>query len=316
MMMSFEGYSFCKPHSASYARVSFQAAYLKVHHPAEFMAAVISNQGGFYSTFAYVSEARRMGLAIAPPDVNRSRITWGGADGTLRVGLMAVKGVSAAILARIVAERDRQLFMDGGDFFGRTRCDEAEARALIDAGALDGLGGAACRAQLGWGLALWQKRRRKQRTRPADRLFATATSIPAPAFPAETPSRRLWREFAVLGFLCDRHPLYLFERQLAGVQRIKAAHLHRHAGRRVRLAGWLITGKRVRTKHGDPMEFLSFEDETALIEATFFPRVYARFCHLLETGHPYLLTGTVDEDWGAHTLNVQHVTRLSGTAGG
>jgi DNA polymerase-3 subunit alpha/error-prone DNA polymerase len=55
MMMSFSGYSFCKPHSASYARVSFQAAYLKVHHPAEFMAAVISNQGGYYATFAYVS---------------------------------------------------------------------------------------------------------------------------------------------------------------------------------------------------------------------------------------------------------------------
>ena len=70
MTMSFAGYSFCKPHSASYARVSFQAAYLKTHYPAEFMAAVISNQGGFYSTFAYVSEARRMGLAILPPDVN------------------------------------------------------------------------------------------------------------------------------------------------------------------------------------------------------------------------------------------------------
>jgi DNA polymerase-3 subunit alpha/error-prone DNA polymerase len=227
---------------------------------------------------------------------------------------MAVKGVSAVTLARIVAERDRQLFMDGGDFFRRTRCDEAEARALIDAGALDGLGGAVCRAQLRWELALWQKRRREQHARPVDGLFATGTPLPAPVFPAEIQSRRLWREFAVLGFLCDRHPLSLFKTQLTGVQRIKAVHLHRHSGRRVRLAGWLITGKRVRTKHGDPMEFLSFEDETALIETTFFPRTYVRFCHLLETGHPYLLTGTVDEDWGAHTLNVQHVARLGGTA--
>ena len=60
--MSFAGYSFCKPHSASYAQVSFKSAYLRTHYPAEFIAAVISNQGGFYSTFAYVSEARRMGL--------------------------------------------------------------------------------------------------------------------------------------------------------------------------------------------------------------------------------------------------------------
>jgi DNA polymerase-3 subunit alpha/error-prone DNA polymerase len=88
MMMSLSGYSFCKPHSASYARVSFQAAYLKVHHPAEFMAAVIRKQGGFYSTFAYVSEARRMGLTILPPDVNRSEIRWSGHDKSIRVGLL------------------------------------------------------------------------------------------------------------------------------------------------------------------------------------------------------------------------------------
>ena len=72
MMMSFDGYSFCKPHSASYARVSFQAAYLKTHYPAEFMAAVISNQGGFYSTFGYVSEAKRLGLTVLHPDVRNN----------------------------------------------------------------------------------------------------------------------------------------------------------------------------------------------------------------------------------------------------
>ncbi|MBF0530038.1 MAG: DNA polymerase III subunit alpha, partial [Deltaproteobacteria bacterium] len=94
MIMSFSGYSFCKPHSASYARVSFQAAYLKVHSPAEFMAAVISNQGGFYSTFAYVSEARRLGLTILPPDVNQSEIRWQGNDQAVRVGLQSIKELS------------------------------------------------------------------------------------------------------------------------------------------------------------------------------------------------------------------------------
>jgi DNA polymerase-3 subunit alpha/error-prone DNA polymerase len=316
MMMSFDGYSFCKPHSASYARVSFQAAYLRVHHPAEFMAAVISNQGGYYSTFAYVSEARRMGLQIAPPHVNHSRIAWTGADGSLQVGLMAVKGMSAATLARISAERDREPFNDSGDFLRRVHPDESEARALIDAGALDGLGGVTCRTQLRWALAVWQKRRRERRAQPMDTLFAAGATPAPPTFPVQAESRRLWRELGVLGFLCDRHPLSLFKGQLAGLQRIKAVDLHRYTGRRVRLAGWLITGKRVRTKHGDPMEFLSFEDETALFETTFFPRIYARFCHFLETGRPYLLIGTVDEDWGAYTLTVQHVTCLDSAAAG
>ena len=70
---SFAGYAFCKAHSASYAQISVQTAYLKAHYPAEFMAAVLSNEGGFYNSPAYVEEARRMGIHIAPPDINRSR---------------------------------------------------------------------------------------------------------------------------------------------------------------------------------------------------------------------------------------------------
>ena len=136
MMMSFDGYSFCKPHSASYARVSFQAAYLKTHHPAEFMAAVISNQGGFYSAFAYVSEARRLGLTVLPPDVSASRVRWSGCDGRLRVGLLAIKGLAAETQRRIV---DGQPYAGLRDFLDRVRPDEGEARALVHAGALDRL---------------------------------------------------------------------------------------------------------------------------------------------------------------------------------
>ncbi len=71
-MESFAGYAFCKAHSASFARVSYQTAWLKAHYPAEFMAAVLSNQGGFYDTCAYVEEARRLGLTLLPPDINES----------------------------------------------------------------------------------------------------------------------------------------------------------------------------------------------------------------------------------------------------
>ncbi len=105
MMMSFDGYSFCKPHSASYARVSFQSAYLKTHFPAEFMAAVISNQGGYYSTFSYVSEAKRMGLRIDPPDIQASELSWRGAGTRIRVGLRTLHGVSQETLERIIRGR-------------------------------------------------------------------------------------------------------------------------------------------------------------------------------------------------------------------
>ena len=75
-------------------------------------------------------------------------------------------------------------------------------------------------------------------------------------------------------------------------------------------AGWLITGKVVNTKQGDPMKFLTFEDETGIIETVFFPKVYARFCHCLDYGKPYFLFGKLESDWGAITLTVETTRQI------
>jgi DNA-directed DNA polymerase III PolC len=312
MMMSFDGYSFCKPHSASYARVSFQAAFLKVHFPAEFMAAVISNQGGFYSTFAYVSEARRMGLKILPPDVSISDIHWKGRRGAVRVGLLAVKGLGTETRNRIVALRRQAPYESVRDFFARVSPDEPEARALVHSGALDSLHPGGKRAELLWELAVWRKSKAKRL--PERSLFdqtADRRENIVPPLPDGDERDRLGREFSVLGFLCDRHPMALYPEEIKGPGIVKAADLPALVGRRVRLAGWLITGKIVRTRHGDPMQFLTFEDDTDILEATFFPETYRRFCHMIDRGQPYLLSGKVEEDWGAVTLTVEKVEALA-----
>ncbi len=308
MMMSFSGYSFCKPHSASYAQVSFQAAYLKVHHPAAFMAAVISNQGGFYSTFAYVSEARRLGLAIRPPDVNRSDARWRGRSRSIRVGLQAVKGLSAATRGRLIAARQEGVYENATDFLERVRPDEPEARALIHAGALDRLAPGDGRPGLMWSLARWRHRRKAVSRQGL--LFAPPPARRRPRFPPDDPLTRLRREFAVLGFLCDRHPMALYQAVLDRIGTVKAVDLAGRLGCQARFGGWLVTGKVVHTKHGDPMEFLTFEDETGIVETTFFPAVYHRFCHMLDWGRPYLLTGRVEQDWGTTTLTVSQVAPL------
>ena len=312
MMMSFDGYSFCKPHSASYARVSFQAAYLKVHYPAEFMAAVISNQGGFYSAFAYVSEARRLGLEVLPPDVNASDVRWTGNKAALRVGLLSIKGLAAATQERIVAGRAGRTYAGLGDFLERVRPDAAELRALVHCGALDRLAPGASRAEL-----LWESARRLPSRCTAGRAARNRSLFEAPGadertprLPPDDPRERLRREFAVLGFLCDRHPIELYADAVHRAGAVKAVDLPRRVGRRVRFAGWLITGKVVETKKGEPMEFLTFEDETGLVETTFFPEAYRRFCHLLDRERPYLLSGKVEEDWGAVTLTVDSASPI------
>jgi DNA polymerase-3 subunit alpha/error-prone DNA polymerase len=280
------------------------------------MAAVISNQGGFYSTFAYVSESRRLGLTILPPDINASETRWTGQDTAVRVGLLSVKGLSTETQQRIVDCRRQGRYQSFRDVLKRVRPAEDEARALIHCGAFDELNPAGNRAALMWQLACWLKARSARSSKPIPRnrsLFGDADQIQdvlPPTLPPEDQRERLRREFAILGFLCDRHPMELYATALQKRRTVKAVELPRHLGRRVRLAGWLITGKVVTTKHGDPMEFLTFEDETGIVETTFFPQTYHRFCHMVDRNRPYLLTGKVEEDWGAITLTVDRVEAI------
>ncbi len=304
MMMSFSGYSFCKPHSASYAKVSFQAAYLKTHYPAEFMAAVISNQGGFYSTFAYVSEAHRLGLKIRPPDVNRSRIRWHGHGSSLRVGLMAVHGLSQTTLRAIVTKRNTGSYTTLLDFLQRVDPDKDEALALIHCGALDQLEPYAGRQQ-NRGVLCWiLNSRLQQKQSPVPRLFFYGCT--APELPEQPPLERMRNEYRILGFLCHTHPITLFSDQRRRLRTIKAAELEHLPPdkRHIRFLGWLIAGKIVGTKQGEQMEFLSFEDETGQVECTFFPKVYRQYCHLLHNRGPLLLEGVIDEEFGVRTLTV------------
>ena len=309
MMMSFDGYSFCKPHSASYARVSFQSAYLKTHFPAEFMAAVISNQGGYYSTFAYVSEAKRQGLVIEPPDVNESDYRWRGQKSAIRVGLQAVHELSEETAIRILDCRQKCAFRSFRDFLQRVHPAANEVRSLIHAGALDCLNPQGNRSVLLWDLACREQTRKGDAA--AGKLFAEEPTSP-PLLASQDALERLRREYLALGFLCAPHPISLVRSTVDRL--VQACDVATCVGRTIRFAGWLLTGKMVSTKTGEVMEFLTFEDETGLVETTFFPEVYRRYAHILSSGKPFLLNGLVEEDYGALTLTVDRVAALK-TAG-
>ena len=226
------------------------------------------------------------------------------------MGLLSIKGLAAETQQRIVDHRRQGLYQSLRDVLARVRPAEDEVRALIHCGALDGLNPDGNRAALMWQLACWLKARSSKSIPQNRSLFGDADQAqddPPPPLPPEDEREQLRREFAVLGFLCDRHPMELYAATLQKLRTVKAVDLPRHLGRRVRLAGWLITGKVVTTKHGDPMEFLTFEDETGIVETTFFPQTYHRFCHMIDRNRPYLLTGKVEEDWGAITLTVDRV---------
>jgi DNA-directed DNA polymerase III PolC len=304
MMMSFDGYSFCKAHSASYARVSYQAAYLKTHYPAEFMAAVISNQGGYYPTFAYVSEAKRLGIKIHPPCVNGSGLRWEGEQRNIRVGLLSIRDLSQKSMINIIQKRKDGLYQSSIDFWQRVPLQKDESRALIQAGALDSFVENDNRGKLFWELAQFRYAGEMQKS---SSLF-DFTLPPAPELPDISRLQRLRQEYQILGFLCDEHPILLHGDALNG--RTKGVDIPAQSGKQVAFAGWLISGKIVSTKTGEAMEFLTFEDETALVETVFFPKVYRRYATRLSTGRAYMLWGIVEEEFGTTTLTVSKLRPL------
>jgi len=305
--MSFVGYSFCKPHSASYAQVSFKSAYLRAHYPAEFMAAVISNQGGFYSTFAYLSEARRMGLSILPLEINTSEWAYRGIGMTLCLGFMQLKGLEHAFVTRLLEERQRHgLYRSFHDFLTRLNPEPAQTRLLILAGCFDRIAGEVTRPGLLWRLyanhPLSGLSSQQSALRHATPLIPTSPTLPIPNdYPRE---RKIQHEIQLFGFPLQCHPLMLYEQHWVHLNLTQAIEMSAHIGESITMVGWLITEKPAITKHGESMVFLTLEDTTGLYDATMLPNVFQQYGPLLTNERPLLLQGKVEEEFGAVTLTV------------
>ncbi|MCL2764926.1 MAG: DNA polymerase III subunit alpha [Treponema sp.] len=310
MMLSFDGYSFCKPHSASYAMVSYQSAYLRVHHPAEFMAAVISNQGGYYRPGAYISECRRMLLLTEGPDINISLWKYYGKARCVVIGFMSIKGLSVSGVNQILNDREKKgPYKNLDDFASRVKLSRDDIESLCPAGVFDSI---SC------GLPRAMQARFLLKAKPAsdqNELFSSepkrSVSLSMSLKTGKKNDIEIWEEFHSLGFLRNTHPLALWKDKLLSVKnRVKAAHIHNYVNRSLCLAGLPVTQKEVWTKDGLTMSFLSFEDETALYETVIFPDIYKRYSKLLFDFNPLLVYGIVKEDQGAIILEVTRIERL------
>jgi DNA polymerase-3 subunit alpha/error-prone DNA polymerase len=324
MMLSFDGYSFCKPHSASYAMVSFQSAFLRVHHPAVFMAAVLSNQGGFYRPHAYIAEIRRMRLFAAGPDVNLSQWKYYGKNREVVIGLMAVKGLSASGAKSVLEERNRNGdYASLSDFSRRVKLNRDDIVSLCPAGVFDSIADGMPRhlqARHLLGANAGQiKNQADLFTADFSPVFGTvAKTVTVPySQNANKTENDLWEEYNALGFLRNTHPLALWKEDVLTVKnRVKALHIHKYIGQSVKMVGWPVTQKDVWTKDGLTMAFLSLEDETALYETVIFPQIYESYSKLLFDQRPLLVFGIVTNDEGAVSLEINRIEVLGKGLGG
>jgi error-prone DNA polymerase len=326
MIMSFAGYSFCKGHSASYIQVAQHSCYLRAHYPAEFMAAVLGNGGGFYHPFAYVAEAMRMGLTVLPPDVNESEFRCTGRGREMRIGLQFVKELSADGAERVLTAREgkRERGNEGTfppsllpsfrpfqglvDLRTRTGLSPSDLRALIKVGALDSIAGGWTRPMMLWLVDSTAECVRDPADRPGDWFDHLPPTVPV--LREYGSERRRREEHAALGFITDAHPMELHAEELRRFRVCPSTELHRHVGEHVLAAGMLTTAKPVHTLKDEPMEFATFDDGHGLIETVLFPDVYRDRGHVLFDQGPFIFRGKVEEEFGAVTVTITKLDRL------
>ncbi|MFQ6678403.1 MAG: DNA polymerase III subunit alpha [Fidelibacterota bacterium] len=298
MIESFSGYSFCKPHSASYAMLSFTCAYLKAHYPAEFLSSVITNQGGYYSTYAYLSEARRFGIKILWPDINRSERFFKGRNNKIRIGFMAINRLQKKAIDEILDERKTGDFSSLSDFLLRTDLELSDLMALTNAGCFTELEPELTHREIAFQVACYKL--------DSDESESLRPSLSAGDL-TDIQKREL--EFKSFGFSISEHPLgpYLsiFKDKVK-----KAKDIPKFVGKTINLLGVYITRKVTATKKREPMEFVTFEDETNIYECVMFPKPFKQYGDLLNWEKLFILRGKVEESFGVFTVTIEKLGSL------
>ena len=315
MVMSFAGYSFCKGHSCSYIRVAQHSCYLRAHYPAEFMAGVLANGGGFYHPFAYVAEAMRMGLTVLPPDVNASEYRTTGRGREVRIGLQFVKGLPAKAADQVLAARrlggsSARPFNNLEDFRSRTGLGDDDLRTLVKVGALDSIKGDATRPMLLWSIDATQEALGDTNAVEFDIEPSSRRAAEPPLLREYSIDHRHRAEYELLDFTTDSHPMHLHAADLARFRITRSTELNAHVGEAVLCAGMLTTSKPISTISDEPMEFATFDDGYGLIETVLFPQIFRQRGHVLFDQGPFIFRGKVDEEFGAITVAITGLDRL------
>lgn len=308
LLQHFAGYGFNKSHSAAYALVAYQTAYLKANYPVEYMAAFLNSVITVAEKVSwYISVCRDMGIKVLPPDINSSEAAFSVDGDNVRFGLGAIKSVGETAVAVILKERERHgLFKDFFDFASRvdlTKVNKRVVENLIKSGSMDTFGYR--RRQL---LAIMDRALDAAAQDQHDRMTGqlslfggdtrqSAAAIPIPDLPEIPKDEVLRLEKELIGFYVTGHPLDAFRKVLSSMTGIaRCTEEHYHDGERVTVGG-LITGVRIRsTKKGERMATFMLEDLTGSIGVIAFPRTYGECRSQIEEDQPVAITGMLKFD--------------------
>ena len=298
LIANFAAYAYCKAHAATYGELACQCAYLKAHYPVAFFTAVLANGGGFYSTPVYTSEARRCGVPVLPPDINRSEYNHIQEGNAIRCGLAQVASLTQKAIHKLLEARADKPFNDLDDLLARVHIGTSDGEALSQSGALDGL--PMTRPMQAWRL------RGNRESCDTPMLLVAATGVPI--LPDYSARRKADLEWERLGMLLSTHPLRYHAACCRKNAFIASKHLAEYDGRTVAMIGIVIAERRLSLRNGEGcMKFLTLEDVWGVFEAVLFPECYRRYGHLPTPGRALLCNGTVQCEHNASTLVVKSV---------
>jgi DNA polymerase-3 subunit alpha len=308
-MAKFAEYGFNKSHSAAYALIAYQTAYLKAHYPVEFMAALLTcDMDSTDKVIKNISDCREQGIEVLPPDINASGLSFTVVDKSMRFGLGAVKNVGTGAIEAILEARSEGAFKDIFDFCERVdlrRVNKRVVESLVKCGAFDSTN--AVRAALMEGLEAatsYGQKIQEERASAQTSLFGTEETVSTngskgmrlPVVPEWHDKEKLAYEKEVLGFLITGHPL---DRYIDDIKRLASSEIANLAdqtdGSEVRICGIVCGLKEITTKKGDRMGFVTIEDLTGSVEVTVFSDIYATAVSLLKSDDPLLIIGKLEK---------------------
>ncbi len=300
---SFSGYSFSKAHSASYAVESYQSLYLKSHYPLEFQVAVINNFGGFYQTWFYFNEARRMGAKVHLPCVNRSSYLTTLNGRTIYMGFVHLQGLERHFVEGFLAEREaRGPFKNLEDFMVRVPFSVEQLVLLIRGGAFDFT--REPKAALLWQAHLNKSEGKKEQ--PETLFQLESQHFEFPDFQTSILNNA-YDEIELFGFPVSITWFDLLQTSFRG--ELMASQMLHFVGKRCRMLGKLVTVKYVRTCKGDSMALGTFVDcNGEAFDTVHFPEVFKNWP--FQGDGVYLLLGKVTEEFGQPSLEVEKMAKM------
>ncbi|MFL6937561.1 MAG: DNA polymerase III subunit alpha [Xanthobacteraceae bacterium] len=297
----FAEYGFNKSHSAPYAFITYQTAYTKANYPAEFLAASMTLDMGNTDKLAeFRAEAERLGIAVEPPSVNRSGITFEVAGDVIHYALAALKGVGRQAVESIVAARGEKPFRDLADFAARINPRAVNKRvleSLAAAGAFASLEGDRARAFAAADAILAEAQRRHEMTTSGALEFSfggmgASAPLHVPSVPSWLPAERLQKEFDAIGFFLSGHPL---DDYAAALKRLRVqswaefARAVRSGATAGKVAGTVVARTERRTRTGGRMGIVGLSDASGHYEAVIFAEGLQQYRPVLEPGTAVLL---------------------------